>query len=111
MRERPTGREAVRLLDLFCKAGGASKGYAGAGFEIVGLDHEPQPHYLYPFIQMDALEAMDRLIAGEGLLASDGRTYQLADFDAIHASPPCQFYSEATPPQYREDHPDLIAPS
>ncbi|KKL15711.1 hypothetical protein LCGC14_2502880, partial [marine sediment metagenome] len=81
------------LLDLFCCAGGGAKGYHDAGFEIVGVDNKPQPNYPYPFIQMDALEAMDRLIAGEGLLANDGRTYYLADFDVIHASPPCQYYS------------------
>lgn len=82
-----------RLLDLFCGAGGSAVGYHRAGFEIVGIDNRFQPHYPFPFIQMDALEAMDRLLAGEGLLASDGRTYHLSDFDAIHASPPCQGYS------------------
>ncbi len=76
-------------------AGGAAVGYHCAGFLIVGVDNRPQPRYPFPFIQMDALEAMDRLLAGEGLLASDGRTYYLSDFDAIHASPPCQGYSRA----------------
>lgn len=30
------------LLDGFCKAGGAGKGYFDAGFDVVGVDHEPQ---------------------------------------------------------------------
>ncbi len=103
MRDRP------RLLDLFCCAGGAARGYSDAGFLIVGIDNRPQPHYPFPFIQMDALEAMDRLIAGEGLLANDGRTYYLADFDVIHASPPCQGYS-VTRSMHDRPRPLLIEP-
>lgn len=81
------------ILDLFCKAGGAGAGYARAGFEVVGVDIEPQPHYPYRFIQADALE------------------FPLDGFDAIHASPPCQRYSTMTKRWARSDeHPDLIAP-
>ncbi len=67
-----------KLLDLFCGAGGAAVGYARAGFEIVGVDIEPQPRYPFEFHRADALE----------FLATAGR-----DFDVIHASPPCQGYS------------------
>lgn len=103
----------MRLLDGYCGAGGAAKGYADAGFEIVGIDNRPQPNYPYPFIQMDFLEAVDRLIAGEGLLASDGRTYYLSDFDAIHASPPCQAYSimRNLPWLRDKEYPRLIEPT
>lgn len=82
-----------RLLDLFCCAGGAAMGYHRAGFEVVGVDNKPQPHYPFPFLQMDALEAMDRLLRGEGLTFSNGETYYLKDFSAFHASPPCQAFS------------------
>lgn len=69
----------TRLLDLFCGAGGAARGYADAGItDIVGVDLAPQMRYPYPFVQCDALE----------YLADCGR-----DFDIIHASPPCQAYS------------------
>ena len=69
----------MRLLDLFCGAGGAAVGYHRAGFdEIVGVDNRPQPHYPFRFVQADALE----------FCAAHG-----AEFDAIHASPPCQGYS------------------
>lgn len=42
-------------------------------------------------------------VFGQGLLAAHGH-----EFDVIHASPPCQFGSEATPMAYREKHLNLI---
>lgn len=68
-----------RLLDLFSCAGGAGRGYQMAGFHVTGVDIKPQPRYAGDeFVQGDALE----------YLAAHGH-----DFDAIHASPPCQGYS------------------
>lgn len=87
----------MRLLDLFCGAGGAGYGYHLAGFEVVGVDIEPMRYYPFEFHQADALE----------YLAAHGH-----EFDFIHASPPCQRYSVMTK-VWRgrsETHPDLIAP-
>lgn len=68
-----------RLLDLFCGAGGAARGYQQAGFYVVGIDHRSQPRYTGDaFIRVDALEYLKQ--HGE-------------EYDGIHASPPCQGYS------------------
>jgi DNA (cytosine-5)-methyltransferase 1 len=65
-------------------------GYHRAGFEVVGVDINPQPHYPFEFHQADAL------------------TFPLDGFDAIHASPPCQAFSPLRNMWNAQDHPDLI---
>ena len=91
--------EDLKLLDLYSCAGGCSEGYRRAGFSPYGIDDDPKPlrHYPFPYICMDALKAMDRLLSGECLTFSNGEALYLNDFVAFHASPPCQFISRATP--------------
>jgi DNA (cytosine-5)-methyltransferase 1 len=80
-----------RALDLFCCAGGASAGLVAAGFDVLGVDLDPQPEYPFDFVQADAL------------------TFPLEGFDLIWASPPCQGF---TAYRRRRDHvrpcPNLI---
>lgn len=94
-----------RLLDLFCGAGGCSVGYHRAGFDVVGIDINPQPSYPFEFHRTDALRV---------LAMFDQR---MRDFDAIHASPPCKLFTNARKvhavnrPTLFEPHPDLLTPT
>lgn len=80
-----------RLLDLFSCEGGAGMGYSRAGFDVVGVDINPQPRYPFEHHVGDALEYLE----------AHG-----AEFDVIHASPPCQAHSTITPDKSK--HIDLI---
>ena len=91
----------IRVLDLFCGAGGAAMGYYrafGPDVYILGVDHKPQPRYPFEFIQADALEFM-----------RDGRG---DGFDFYHASPPCQAFSAMQHIHNNSgEHQDLIGPT
>jgi DNA (cytosine-5)-methyltransferase 1 len=69
-----------KLLDLFCGVGGASVGYAEAGFEVTGVDLKHGKRYPFTYIRANVLDVLQdkEFIAG---------------FDVIHASPPCQTHS------------------
>lgn len=84
-----------RALDLFCGAGGVTRGLQLAGFEVWGVDSQPQPRYIGDhFTQADVFVLPP---------------WYLHRFDLICASPPCPFYSAATAVSgRRHEHPDLI---
>lgn len=89
----------LRLLDLFCGAGGAAVGYHRAGFEVIGIDINPQPHYPFAFIRAEGNWQRSWL-----------KPWQVRGYAAIHASPPCQKFTA-----YRrrgggvgDGYPDLI---
>ena len=90
------GMTRPRLLDLFCGAGGATRGYQLAGFHVTGVDNRPQPRYV-----------------GDEFHHTDALTFPLDGYDAIHASPPCQAYSVSTAANRAagKDYPDLIGPT
>jgi DNA (cytosine-5)-methyltransferase 1 len=87
----------MRILDLFSGAGGAAVGYHRAGFDVVGVDIDPQPRYPYEFRRGDAVGMLEWI------------TYvQPEHFDVIHASPPCQAHSDLQK-QSKREYPDFIA--
>lgn len=96
-----------RLLDLFCGAGGAGMGYHRAGFDVVGVDIAPQPNYPFEFVRGDALRVWQ---SDRGGFTGHGI------FDAIHASPPCQAFTQMSA-RYRgyggkaDSHADLLTPT
>jgi DNA (cytosine-5)-methyltransferase 1 len=87
------------LLDLFSGAGGASSGYNSAGFDVIGVDNRPMPNYPFDFRQANAMT----LLADRGFMAQ---------FAAVHASPPCQRKSRMTNcrPGLAAAYPDLVEP-
>jgi len=90
------------LLDLYCGAGGASMGYSRAGFDVVGVDHRPQPSYPFDFVQGHALAVLGDLIA----------TDEIGGFVAIHASPPCQRFTAYRRAHTKQrDYGDWIGPT
>lgn len=89
-----------RLLDLYCGAGGAAMGYHLAGFDVTGVDIADQPRFAGDeFIRADAID----------YLKAHGHEY-----DAVHASPPCQDHSLLTRGNrgrsgWSDRHVDMIA--
>lgn len=77
----------IRLIDMYCGAGGCSMGYYMAALdlkleiEIIGVDRKPQPNYPFKFVQADALEYFME---------------NMSQFTHVHASPPCQKFTPAT---------------
>ena len=75
-----------RALDLFCGAGGATRGLQQAGYHVTGVDINPQPHY-----------------CGDAFVQADAMKYPLRGFDFIWASPPCQGHTQMNNDKSRHD--------
>lgn len=85
-------KDKPKLLDMYSGAGGAAFGYMKAGFHVTGVDNKSQKRY-----------------AGDAFIKTDAIEYALShgwQYDAIHASPPCQAHSHITPDKSK--HIDLI---
>lgn len=93
--DNPSEHKRPLLLDLFCGAGGAAMGYHQAGFEVIGVDIEHQIRYPFNLIRADVFQLSPRFIAR---------------FDAIHASPPCQAYSDLATKNPSDKWPRLAEP-
>ena len=90
----------MRVLDLFCGAGGASEGYRRAGYEVVGVDLRPQPHYPFRFIRYDAMVLLEAMARGWGPIRIQQHQqadfiFDARDYDFVHLSPPCQVHTRA----------------
>jgi DNA (cytosine-5)-methyltransferase 1 len=85
-----------RALDLFCCAGGATRGLQRAGYHVTGVDIRPQPRYVGDVFHQDDAMAWLR-----------GERESLTHFDLIWMSPPCQRYQKLNTTR-REAHPDLL---
>lgn len=84
-------------LDLYCCGGGASMGLYRAGFNVLGVDKELQPHYPFPFLWEDVRDLSPSWISS---------------FDVVWASPPCQRYTKnAKQAGTADSHPDLVGPT
>ena len=74
-------------------------GYHLAGFDVIGVDIEPQPRFPFTFYQDDALAVLRKIIQSNWRPA------------AIHASFPCQLFCQLSPATgHRDKHPDLVTP-
>jgi DNA (cytosine-5)-methyltransferase 1 len=80
-------------------------GYHKAGFDVVGVDIKPQPHYPFEFIQAHALGVLER-----GVRWGEDSGVGRRDWTAIHASPPCQRWL-GVPRALGENYPDLLTPT
>ncbi len=81
-----------RALDLFCGAGGATKGLQRAGFHVTGVDIKAQPRH-----------------CGDEFHQADAMTFPLEGFDFVWASPPCQRYTCLKSVFDSSKYPDLVA--
>jgi DNA (cytosine-5)-methyltransferase 1 len=101
-----------RLLDLFCGAGGCTKGYQRAGFYVVGVDINPMPNYCGDeFFQANALDVLWHVVHQRPYFGNPSALR--GPFDAIHASPPCHRYSilRHAAEMKGSDQPDLVGPT
>lgn len=96
------------MVDLFCGAGGMTRGFQGAGFYVIGVDLEEQPDYCGDeFIQADAIQFLADLLTTDGWVG-DNPVHRIV---AAHASPPCHAYTTMGQkhPETQAQHPALIA--
>ena len=80
-----------KALDLFCGAGGATRGMQRAGFHVTGVDVKPQPRYV-----------------GDAFIQADALSVSLDGYDFVWSSPPCQAHTVLKKMWNAKAHIDLI---
>jgi DNA (cytosine-5)-methyltransferase 1 len=86
--------KVLRALDLYCGAGGATRGLQNAGFHVTGVDIVASPRYCGDvFIQSDVMRMWPA---------------EMQEFDFIWASPPCQAHSSLKGMHNAKQHRSLI---
>lgn len=101
-------RPRPKMMDLYCGGGLAAIGYHQAGFDVYGLDIKSHPNYPFSFFQGNVLSFLENILSQPNYLNHFRTEYSL-----VHASPPCQKYSQSTALQRKKGkvYPDLVAPT
>lgn len=85
----------MRVLDLFCGAGGLACGFKDSGFDVLGVDNQEHAGRTFTLNQLGGFK-----------LADLRRELVLGDFEIIVGGPPCRPWSTVNTRKRATHHPD-----